>query len=77
MSVFMVGAGPDRKAAPVPVIPGRDGVHKIRTIPACAACGYGDSNGVVRRHVVVEGVRLVLCVDYAACVGRMRWAVAR
>jgi hypothetical protein len=53
----------------VPVVPG-PGV--VEPMPACAACGYGSYNGVIRAWRIVEGWRLALCVDWQACCGRFR-----
>jgi hypothetical protein len=63
-----------RMVARAPVIPGPDRPAEPRrpVTPACSACGYGDPNGVLRRAVVVDRVRLIVCVDWSACTRRYR-----
>jgi hypothetical protein len=62
-----------RMVGRVPVVPGPEMVNApTPAYPPCDACGYGDRNGVLRVRRCVDGVRLVLCVDYAACCARWR-----
>lgn len=57
----------------VPVVPGPGVVAPAaRPMPDCVACGYGTYNGVIRAWQLVEGWRLVLCVDWQACCARWR-----
>lgn len=72
-----------RMVGRVPVIPGPDGATTPAARPpedrrkwpraaACSACGYGDTNGVIRRVVIVDRVLMSLCVDWSACTARYR-----
>lgn len=61
-----------RRAPNVPVIPGRP----VPVVEDCAACGRGDRNGVLRTRTAIEGIEMVLCVDYFACSDRVRELLA-
>lgn len=62
-----------RMVARAPVIPGRPAAPGPGpAVGPCVACGYGDRNGVLRHGAVVDGVRLLLCVDWRACCARWR-----
>jgi hypothetical protein len=60
----------------VPVVPGDQTLiePEVRPVPSCTACGYGDRNGVLRTHHVIEGIEMLLCLDYLACCRRYRGA---
>ncbi len=73
---------PGRFVGRVPVVDGPQNVvppaQHEQIVPAapCSACGYGDRNGVIRRVVIRDGVRMSLCVDWQACTGRWRGGVS-
>ena len=77
--MFSLGAGPGRRVGRIPVVDGpQNKVPPRREWPRlreCAACGYGDTNGALRRVVLVDRVKLVLCVDWQECLNRCRGRV--
>lgn len=61
-----------RNARGVIELPGPHDIRDDKTGEPCAACGDAQDYRLRRALVKVEGIRMMLCLDYRTCCRRFR-----